>query len=96
MNQNNKTARLQSWIANNYKDWNTICGLGQHPISEQEFMRIFDVLSDNCFEEIKWVLITCHYYAVQERVSRNIRAIVKDRIKERKQRGENSEDFPKQ
>lgn len=87
MGQKSKTLRLQSWIVDNFDDWNTICGKGKYPISEQECMRLMKMLVDNDFEEITHVLITCHYYAIQERAEQNLRAIVAACEDELKRRG---------
>lgn len=89
MGQKNKTLRLQSWIVDNFDDWNTICGKGKYPISEQECLRLMKILVDNDFKEITLVLITCHYYAIQERAGRNLRAIVVACEEELKRRGIN-------
>lgn len=96
MKQENKTLRLQNWIVNNIDDWNTICGLGAYPISEQEAMRLMQVLLDNDFEEITLVLIKCHYYAFQERANKSFN-IIKDICFEKlKQSGVNLDELSKQ
>ena len=70
-----RTLRLQNWIINNYEDWCTICGTGKSPISEQEFMRLGEALTNIGFEEITLVLLQCHYYAVQDRAEKKMKVI---------------------
>lgn len=95
MKQKRKILRLQNWIVNHYEDWNTICGLGQYPISEQECMRLMKVLVDNDFEEITLVLLSCHFYAVQERAERTLESVIEACTEELRRRGINTESFTK-
>ena len=71
-----KIAKLQDWIIKNESDWKTICGQGDFPITESEYMRIHHVLMENDFEEITLVLLTTHFYAVETRLKQNLKPLV--------------------
>ncbi|HWQ77961.1 MAG TPA: hypothetical protein VN381_04055 [Anaerovoracaceae bacterium] len=86
MQHENNMARLEKWILENEKDWYTICGMGEKPISEKEFRRLWEILKENGFYDVTLVLLTCHYYAVQDCVAQNIKIIKKaldDELKRR-------------
>lgn len=70
-----KMSQLQSWILENETDWSTICGQGTFPISESEYMRLHQFLVENNFEELTLVLLTTHFYAVENRLARNLKSL---------------------
>ena len=86
MKAREKMSQLQCWILENEMDWNTICGQGIFPISESEYMRLHQLLMENGFEELTLVLLTTHFYAVENRLKQNLKPladILEKEIRER-------------
>ena len=82
--------KLQKWIVDNFEDWNTICGMGKPKISREEFMRLKNVLKENGFTDTILVLMTTHYYAIEEDVNKFflwLEKILEDELRERKKGG---------
>lgn len=79
---------LQKWMIDNFEDWYTICGMGKQNINRDEFMRLRNELKENGFDDIILVLMTTHYYAIEENVNRFILAleeIVENELKKREE-----------
>lgn len=75
MENKEKARKRQKWMEENWEDWRTICGMGKYPISREEFVRLWDSLLANGFDEAANVLMTIHFYAVQDRIMQNLLAI---------------------
>ena len=61
--------RLEAWIMDHERDWETICGRGKYPITGEEFIAYYRELMDHRLECMVLVLLTCHGYAVQDRIT---------------------------
>ena len=70
--------RLEAWIMDHERDWETICGRGKFPITEEEFMSFYQELMDHRLECMVLVLLTCHGYAVQDRITERIAQLVRE------------------
>ena len=70
--------RLEAWIMDHERDWETICGRGKFPITGEEFISFYQELMDHRLECMVLVLLTCHGYAVQDRITERIAQLVRE------------------
>lgn len=76
--RNKECKRLQEWVENNMEDWLTICGV-EKKISKTEYYRLKDILFENRFDQIVFVLFTIHGYALNEEYG-DYRMVVMDML----------------
>ena len=75
--------RLEAWIMDHERDWETICGRGKYPITGEEFIAYYRELMDHRLECMVLVLLTCHGYAVQDRITARMIQLVQESDEER-------------
>ena len=75
--------RLEAWIMDHERDWETICGRGKYPITGEEFIAYYRELMDHRLECMVLVLLTCHGYAVQDRITARMIQLVQECDEER-------------
>ena len=78
MLQTEEGKRLEEWMMNHLEEWNTICGVGKIPITEEEFIDLYNQLMEQDLEPITLVLLTCHGYAVYDRVVKRITTLIQE------------------
>jgi len=75
--------RLEAWIMDHERVWETICGRGKYPITGEEFIAYYRELMDHRLECMVLVLLTCHGYAVQDRITARMIQLVQESDEER-------------
>ena len=70
--------RLETWIMDHERDWETICGRGKFPITGEEFMAFYQELMAHGLECTVLVLLTCHGYAVADRITERMVQLVQE------------------
>lgn len=88
MLQTEEGKRLEEWMIGHVEEWNTICGVGKRPISEEEFMELYDQLMKHGLESITLVLLTCHGYAVYDRVLKQVTSLIREGDEEQARKAE--------
>ena len=78
--------RLEAWIMDHERDWETICGKGKFPITDVEFMSFYQELMDHRLECMVLVLLTCHGYAVHDRITERMLQLVRESDEEQLQK----------
>lgn len=80
--------RLETWILDHQEEWNTICGVGKIPITEEEFMGLYSQLMKQGLEPITLVLLTCHGYAVYDRMVNRMTILLQEGDEEQARKAE--------
>ena len=70
--------RLDAWIMDYERDWETICGRGKFPITREEFMAYYQELMDHGLECTVLVLLTCYGYAVYDQITARMTQLVQE------------------
>lgn len=80
--------RLEAWILDHQEEWSTVCGVGKHPITEEEFLRLYEALMAADLEALTLVLLTCHGYAVYDRMVNRMTVLIQEGDEEQARRAE--------
>ena len=80
--------RLEEWMMNHLEEWNTICGVGKHPITEEEFLSLYGALMAADLEALTLVLLTCHGYAVYDRMVNRMTILLQEGDEEQARKAE--------
>lgn len=78
MLQTEEGKRLEAWMMHHWEEWNTICGTGKGPITEEEFLRLYEALMAADLEPMTLVLLTCHGYAVYDRIVDSMERLLRE------------------
>ena len=84
MLQTEEGKRLEEWMMNHLEEWNTICGVGKHPITEEEFLSLYGAL----MAALTLVLLTCHGYAVYDRMVNRMTILLQEGDEEQARKAE--------
>lgn len=88
MLQTEEGKRLEEWMMDHWEEWNTICGVGKLPISEEEFLSLYAGLMAADLEPLTLVLLTCHGYAVYDRMVDRIKHLIQEGDEEQARKAE--------
>lgn len=71
----------EDWILGHTEEWYTVCGKGKYPITEEEFLSLYDALIQANLEPLVLVLFTCHGYAVCDRMLHQLSKVIQQGTK---------------
>lgn len=65
-NYTSRSLKVFLWSIEHKEEWETICGINRNKINKDEFNRQMQMLIKAKFDEIRIVLITVHFYVIED------------------------------